>query len=549
MKTKITLLVTLILFLNYSFAQDYCATPTNNPNQNFSSLSRMINGNSANEKMICLNIFFHIVRNNNGSGGIRDYETNGIIDNLNGHFNPHNIKFNKLGQDSINNTALNDIQASEISILFGINNNPNAINFYIVDSAYFNGFSESIPGKNLIITTAAATTDVSSHEIGHCLNLWHTHHGHPIAEPYSSDPNICEELIDGSNSSICGDYIEDTPADPGLRYGDGTHKVDSNCNYILNDGYNPDTENIMSYTSPTCLRHFTNQQGIRMRDAISNAPILQPVINCVCSDKSILGKSTICSSNTTTYTMLSCDPASFTSSSNLQTISTTNNSITVKPINTSINDEAFVKTIINGVIYQKDIWIGKPKVNLELNPIINFIELELIGLNSDIHKQNITYIEWETLSTTGIATMGTAINQFNNIAHGNSSNWIINARIKVENDCGITYLYKDITPPAPFCDDYYTITKTQENEFIAYLIIDPCDNLVTNSNTSTIKNDNKKEKVKDEDITEAVLFDIYGQQVRGYKSNNFNTNGLKHGIYIFKIQIKDKLITKKVLVE
>jgi len=280
-----------------------------------------------------------------------------------------------------------------------------------------------------------------------------------------------------------------------------------------------------------------------MRDAILNSPILQPVINCTCSITAIFGKSTICSSETTTYT-LSCGNTSFITSSNLQTISTTSNSITVKPTNTSINGIAFIKTTINGTVYQKDIWIGKPKVDLSLNPITNFIELELIGLNSDIHKQNITYIEWETLSTTGNATMGTAINQFNNIAHGNSTNWIINARIKVENDCGITYLYKDITPPASFpCDDYFIISKTQENEYTAFIIIDPC------STAKSITSANKKEKVKDKDIFNAALFDIYGNKVKDYKSNNFNTKSLKRGIYIFKVQIKDEILTKKIIVE
>ena len=546
MKTKITIFSVLILFINFSFAQDYCAAPTNTPNQNFSSLSRMIYGNPANEDMICLNIFFHVVRNNDGSGGIRDYETNGIVDNLNSLYNAHKISFSKLGLDYINNTALNNTQSSEIGSLKAINNKSNAINFYIVDAADFNGYGD-ILGNNVVITKAAAITGVASHEVGHNLNLYHTHEtkfGIEIQDDCSStNTTLC-------NCTFAGDLLCDTPPDPGLRVDDDTYKVDSNCNYAGPSGYNPDTRNIMSYTMPACLQHFSNQQAIRMRDAILNAPVLQSTINCGCSVTAIFGKSTICSSETTTYS-LSCGNASFTKSANLQIISSTSNSITVKPINSSVNEVAFVKTTINGKPYQKDIWIGKPKVNVTLTPDVNYVYLELVGVNSDINKQNINYIEWETLSTSGTATMGSAINLFENLAHGNSTNWIINARIKVQNDCGITYLYKDITPPVPLpCEDYYTINKTGENEYVTYEIIDPCDTLNKNSNVevSSTKTSNEIE-VNSDDIVEAVLLDMYGNRVKEFNSNYFKTDDIKQGVYIFKVKIKNEIIIKRIIVE
>jgi len=252
MKTRFILFITLTLVLNNSFAQEYCAAPIDNYNQNFSSLSRMLIGDSANEGMICLNIFFHIVRNDNGdpSSGIRDFETNAIVDNLNSHYNPHNIKFNKVGFDFINSTLLNDVQPSEIGDLILLNNNPNSLNFYIVNTADFNGYGD-ILGTNVVITKDAAVTGVASHEVGHNLNLRHTH-----------DTRFGIENDD--NCTYAGDLVCDTPPDSGLRdYRDPQNPnypyyVDSNCNYTKNDGYNPDTENIMSYTSPTCLRHFTN---------------------------------------------------------------------------------------------------------------------------------------------------------------------------------------------------------------------------------------------------------------------------------------------------
>jgi hypothetical protein len=527
---KELLLLTLVLSTNFILGQEYCATNTNSSAVSYTSISRMLYANSSNEETLCLNVYFHIVREDNGSGGIPAYQTNVIIDDLNSNYSPFNIAFNKVGHDFIDNSSLNNIEyASEQFDLILINNVPNAINFYIVDNAFFNGWA-GILGRNLILKKSAAVTNVSSHEVGHCLNLYHTH-----------ETQFGLETVD--NCSYAGDLICDTPPDSGLRNpGNNTNPywVDSNCNYTKNDGYNPDTENIMSYTSPTCLKHFTNQQGLRMRDAILNSPILQSVISCSCTAAALLGKTTICSDETTTYTV-PCGLASFTVSSNLQILNSTNNSITVKPTNTSINALASVSALVNGSTYVKEIWIGKPKVDVILDPDANYVYLELTGVNSDIHKQNITYIKWEKISSTGNPVMGSAINSFENLAHGNSTNWSINAVVKVVNSnvCDTTYVYKTITPPEPDPCEGYRISKITKNEYTAFKIIDPC------AKTSS----NNTEKVKDKDIKAAKLYDIYGIEVKSYNINSFKTNGLKKGIYIFKVTVLNEIVTQKIIID
>ena len=114
--------------------------------------------------------------------------------------------------------------------------------------------------------------------------------------------------------------------------------------------------------------------------------------------------------------------------------------------------------------------MGKPKVDVALTPTQNYVHMKIEGINSDVHEQNITYIEWETLSSSGNATMPIAINQFNNLAHGSGSNWHIDASIKVANACDTTYIYKTITPPADSCENYQ-IKKTGEN---TYSVMAPC---------------------------------------------------------------------------
>ncbi|HEY4618185.1 MAG TPA: zinc-dependent metalloprotease [Flavobacterium sp.] len=527
---KKLLFIHFILFSNFILGQDFCATSTNRPIANNTSLSRMLYGNSSNEETLCLNVYFHIVREDNGSGGIPSYETNLIVDNLNYSFSPYNITFNKAGHDYIDNSYLNNIEYPQQQFdLILINNVPNAINFYIVDNALFNGWAE-ILGRNLILKASAAITNVSSHEIGHFLNLRHTH-----------ETQFGIETAD--NCSYAGDLICDTSPDSGLRNLNNSinpYWVDSNCNYTKNDGYNPDTENIMSYTRPSCLNHFTNQQGIRMRDAILNETVLQAVISCNCTALTLFGKSTICSDETTTYSV-PCGTATFTSSSKLQVLNSTSNSITVKPVNTSINESASVTAVMNGLTFQKEIWIGKPKVDVTLGPDTNYVFLELTGVNSDINKQNITYIKWEKISSTGNPVMGSAINSFENLAHGNSTNWSINALIKVVNNsaCDTTYVYKTITPPEPDPCEGYRISKTKENVYNAFKIIDPC---AKPSST-------KIEKVSDKDIKIAKLHDIYGIEVKYFDYNSFDTNDLKKGIYIFKVTINNEIITQKIIVE
>jgi len=539
MKLKIILFITLFLSLNYSFAQVYCGTPNSSPNQKFSNLSRMLNDIASEEEMLCLNVHFHIVRDNNGSSNsnpIRSFELGGITADLNNNYNPHKINFHYAGFDYIDNTLLNDLQNSEIDPLIALNNVSDAINIYIVNTVTdgWNGFARNIPGTNLIVTAEAALSDVVSHEVGHCLNLYHTHETKFGIET--------EE-----NCTIAGDLLCDTPADPNLRSNTSAtdpnfpYFVDSSCNYTKGDGYSPDTKNIMSYTRPSCLEHFTNGQAIRMRDAILNSPVLQPVLNCTCTIAAFFGKSTICSTETATYS-IPCNTSTFTISSNLQLISSTNSSITVKPINSSVNDNAFVKATINGILHQKDIWIGKPKVDVQLTPDWNFVFLDLIGVGSDIHDQNITYIKWETLSSTGGGIMGQLIDRFENLARGQGSNWSIDAKITVTNACGTTYIYKYILPPAPLHrSSNYIIVKTDINEYITYKIIDP--------DAKTITDKNNTEKVKDIDIQKAGLFNIYGVEVKSYTKNLFDTRYLKSGVYIFKVQTKDELLTQKIIIE
>ena len=108
--------------------------------------------------------------------------------------------------------------------------------------------------------------------MGHVINLWHTHHGCESGGTWES--------TDGSNCSIAGDFVCDTPADPFLSFNVNA----STCEWSGVAGcsppeplsaYNPDEKVIMAYTFPGCMGYFTAGQGQRMRNSIASLPYLQ----------------------------------------------------------------------------------------------------------------------------------------------------------------------------------------------------------------------------------------------------------------------------------
>src|SRR5690606_16808120 len=103
---------------------------------------------------------------------------------------------------------------------------PNGVNIYLGDdSANFPLFGVgggwSIDTRMIVRGiwyggTSCVGFHIVSHEMGHILSLYHTHHG--TFDEGSSDPNECVECADGTNGSICGDYVKDTPADPNMQW-------------------------------------------------------------------------------------------------------------------------------------------------------------------------------------------------------------------------------------------------------------------------------------------------------------------------------------------
>ena len=179
MKNKKLLLIGILIWnLNSVFGQ-VCGTPhpinpTVYPQEETNLHAR---GSSS---ALCIDVFFHVVRNTNGTNAFPLPNIDAIVGEMNEVYSPHDIVINNAGVDFIDNSDLLiiDTNNGEDNALFSTQNQEEFINFYIVDSFVRTGLvgkAQNIPSRNLVMRQNDVLTNVSAHELGHCLNLYHTH--------------------------------------------------------------------------------------------------------------------------------------------------------------------------------------------------------------------------------------------------------------------------------------------------------------------------------------------------------------------------------------
>ena len=259
-------------------------------NQNYSNYS------------FCVRIYVHVIRKSNHTGGQSPADVSLALSYLDTAFNPHNIYFvwdHQIDYIDDDRKFFNPNYG-----IFNINNHTDGVDIYMYDDSvgflnwdgyggskreltalFVSGFMEDPVTNN---TYPLVKSHILSHEMGHILTLWHTHHG--TAEDTEDDEFECPEYADGSNSATCGDYITDTPADPDMLYNvdfatcqwldsgfDGNG--DPNDPNDPGDPYDPDEHNIMGHSVIPCFSNLTPKQGSRMRVALANLPVLIAVSN------------------------------------------------------------------------------------------------------------------------------------------------------------------------------------------------------------------------------------------------------------------------------
>jgi hypothetical protein len=235
----------------------------------------------------CLPMKIHIIREDDGSGGLSLDDLAIAFANLNLVYYDADIEFFACGGiNYINNsdwynfnaqapdnddesTFCSPVEVTDAINVFFMNSITTSSGFNAAGYAYF-PFNSVQSNRIFMINSVAnnAPNSTFSHELGHYFSLYHTHQD---TEFGSGDPNAERVVRTGANANcdVNGDLLCDTDADP--RYASGEFDLGT-CTYTGTDTddlgvtYLPTTaiNNIMSYFPDQCGGVFTSGQFTRM---------------------------------------------------------------------------------------------------------------------------------------------------------------------------------------------------------------------------------------------------------------------------------------------
>jgi hypothetical protein len=206
----------------------------------------------------------HIMRTNEGTGGLTKEALDDAIANANAFFIPANVQFFLCGDiNYIDDDTYYNFNKSQEDDLVNDHYLNNVLNIYFAHSVISGnsglcGYAKfPVSSRDLVMMANDCVANGSTfvHELGHYFGLLHTH------ETYSG-----RELVDGSNCETAGDHLCDTPADPRLSFS----LVNAECEYTgeltdANDeAYDPDPSNLMSYSRKHCRDYFSPDQYARI---------------------------------------------------------------------------------------------------------------------------------------------------------------------------------------------------------------------------------------------------------------------------------------------
>lgn len=477
-----------------------------------------------------------------------------VIKRLNLRFNKHGVFLKLSGYDEINNTIYTYLNnRDEEDLLFQENVQQNSLNFYIVDSSWAGG--RGVIGSNLLyVPVSNLYISNSEHEVGHCFNLFHTH-----------EVIFGVENINGTNCSIAGDKICDTPADPNLL-----NKVNIFCQYNGADNdpnngviYQPDANNIMSYSRKNCRVRFTNEQGQKMLNTIQTTPVLQNTISSSCQLPYIIGSNVIFGNSNKTYTFnydinYTNEVDAWSVSSNLNIISQNLSSITVGKALGAPLGSATITATINGYDVEKQITLGDlPNIsNYQMQGVGNTVGVFSFDTVYVSASGNATQYEWTIVddfnSCNGIYN-GPVFPSFNNSTQATTTspsigiNWgsctgTFRVRCKAISSCGFKYYNdKEVTVEDEPCPPSLRISPNPAKEGVTARIAAPapCDDVLLRSTL-------------DGKLT-YVVYDSSGNVIYKKKKakhvEKLNTKKLNKGIYFVEVLLPNKKRLVKSLVK
>ena len=214
---------------------------------------------------------FFIVNNENGLPDISSGDVQSAIDFANEIMSPAGIAFQLCEYTVIPDYKYNAISKNESEeVLTHLYSRPNRICIYVVNSLTDGQFRDvcgytyfPADHKDMIFLSKSCLINnqtILAHQLGHLLNLYHTH-----------ETIFGKELSDKSNCKSAGDLCCDTYADPNLyQLVDGTCKFNAEIKDPNGEFYIPSTRNLMSFTNGDCISNLTYEQLSRMIYAIAH---------------------------------------------------------------------------------------------------------------------------------------------------------------------------------------------------------------------------------------------------------------------------------------
>lgn len=275
---KVLTLATLLLFaIHHNLLAQSCGTIPSTPFveqvKEIALLEDSLNYQTANRSSVTLGVKFWDLHGTNITSNFTNSDIQYYIGVLNSKFNNIGVSFELCSdlQDISDNQLASFDYGSGFQDQYMYNNCYDAglINIYLVYSSNGGSYAEFPQStrltKNALFLDKGTLVNHPSflpiHEMGHFFGLFHTWGN-------GSHCSGTDELPDGSNSSVAGDIINDTPADPGLSCSNDRH-VNQFCVFQGSNGfevYHPLTDNFMSYNydAPHCVDKFTSGQIARM---------------------------------------------------------------------------------------------------------------------------------------------------------------------------------------------------------------------------------------------------------------------------------------------
>ncbi len=214
-----------------------------------------------------IRLVIYAVRDSAGAGGFSYAQIDTILERVRADYSASGIRFEIAIRDTLDTSLMSvanpwpPVRTARLS----------AALVWRPDLQMSRGSASGSPaGLCWVKLTGTDAASVLSHELGHCLGLLHTFH-----RAYDSD---------GSGPSTCaigGDLVCDTPFDSlgeGLR-----EEVDPDTCEGTPEARGIDVTNIMAYTWPHCMDHFTGGQIDRMlylieADSLLNAAWVRPAV-------------------------------------------------------------------------------------------------------------------------------------------------------------------------------------------------------------------------------------------------------------------------------